>query len=287
MLISPLNAFPWVLNGLVESWVSLKRVQAFLEMTELDFWKYYLPGRIFRSISGLSLGGENGNELLSIVDGNFTWKREERSGSSEQASNTGKRKEEEEDCAFEWQLDGVNLTIRKVLTKGQCIITSMFYTVNCIHVLTICFVRKQGEFVGITGKVGSGKSSLLSAITAEMRKKRGQVWQVTHVFVDQLCQRTSVIPWQIFVANLGEGFALVSQESWIQFASVRDNILFGLPYDSKKYGDVIHACALEPVSKLCFSIVLNLLYPPLFPVSRIYKYCPLETRLKLERMVLH
>lgn len=33
----------------------------------------------------------------------------------------------------------------------------------------------QGQFVGVVGKVGSGKSSLLMAITAEMRKTFGQV----------------------------------------------------------------------------------------------------------------
>ena len=30
MLIGPLNAFPWVLNGIVEAWVSVKRVQELL-----------------------------------------------------------------------------------------------------------------------------------------------------------------------------------------------------------------------------------------------------------------
>lgn len=33
MLIGPLNAFPWVLNGIVEAWVSLKRVDSFLQVT--------------------------------------------------------------------------------------------------------------------------------------------------------------------------------------------------------------------------------------------------------------
>lgn len=33
MLISPLNAFPWVLNGLTEAWVSLRRIQRFLDVS--------------------------------------------------------------------------------------------------------------------------------------------------------------------------------------------------------------------------------------------------------------
>lgn len=41
ILISPLNAFPWVINGLMEAWVSTKRIQAFLKLSELDLDEYY------------------------------------------------------------------------------------------------------------------------------------------------------------------------------------------------------------------------------------------------------
>lgn len=34
MLIGPLNAFPWVLNGLIEASVSLKRVQKLMDVSE-------------------------------------------------------------------------------------------------------------------------------------------------------------------------------------------------------------------------------------------------------------
>lgn len=43
MLISPLNAFPWVINGLVEAWVSLKRVENFCSLREADLQYYYSP----------------------------------------------------------------------------------------------------------------------------------------------------------------------------------------------------------------------------------------------------
>ena len=41
MLIGPLNAFPWVVNGLVEAWVSVQRVQQFVDLQpklQSDFW---------------------------------------------------------------------------------------------------------------------------------------------------------------------------------------------------------------------------------------------------------
>ena len=41
MLISPLNAFPWVINGLMEAWVSVKRVETFLQLNNLYLTKYY------------------------------------------------------------------------------------------------------------------------------------------------------------------------------------------------------------------------------------------------------
>lgn len=45
MLISPLNAFPWVLNGLTEAWVSLRRIQRFLDVRSLTqmFFLFLYP----------------------------------------------------------------------------------------------------------------------------------------------------------------------------------------------------------------------------------------------------
>lgn len=89
----------------------------------------------------------------------------------------------------------------------------------------------QGCFVGVIGKVGSGKSSLLNAILAEMQKQSGRV---------SLCPTT-----------LSAGVGLVAQEAWIQHATVRDNILFGKPYNRTFYEATIHACALSEDLKVC------------------------------------
>ncbi|KAH8412794.1 hypothetical protein KR009_005755, partial [Drosophila setifemur] len=57
MLIGPLNAFPWVLNGLIEAWVSIKRVQQLMDVPNLDYSSYYNP--IMRaSAAGLGAGEE-------------------------------------------------------------------------------------------------------------------------------------------------------------------------------------------------------------------------------------
>ena len=59
--------------------------------------------------------------------------------------------------------------------------------------------------MGVVGRVGSGKSSLLSAVLGELHLLDGE----------------------IAVDDLDAGFAYVSQEPWLQQATVRDNILFG------------------------------------------------------------
>lgn len=40
------------------------------------------------------------------------------------------------------------------------------------------FFSFKGQLIGVIGKVGSGKSSLLAAITAEMEKRLGEVFGV-------------------------------------------------------------------------------------------------------------
>ena len=42
----------------------------------------------------------------------------------------------------------------------------------------------------------------------------------------------------------------IPQESWIQHATVRDNILFGKEFKADKYEKVIQACALQQVHTL-------------------------------------
>ncbi|XP_039594012.1 multidrug resistance-associated protein 7 [Polypterus senegalus] len=81
---------------------------------------------------------------------------------------------------------------------------------------------KKGTFVAIIGKVGCGKSSLLSAITGELNRCEGVV----------------------YVQGRDQGFGLAVQEPWIQHATVRENILFGKEYNSRFYQAVIEACAL-------------------------------------------
>lgn len=62
-----------------------------------------------------------------------------------------------------------------------------------------------------------------------------------HAACPALCRlRGRVALW-----DLSRGFGLATQEPWIQFATIRDNILFGKAYDAQLYKEVLEACALN------------------------------------------
>ncbi|XP_074518633.1 ATP-binding cassette sub-family C member 3 isoform X2 [Halichoeres trimaculatus] len=79
----------------------------------------------------------------------------------------------------------------------------------------------QGSLLAVVGHVGCGKSSLISALLGEMEKLEGEV-------------------------SIRGSVAYVPQQAWIQNATLRDNILFGRPFNEQKYCCVMNACALTP-----------------------------------------
>ncbi|XP_073777922.1 ATP-binding cassette sub-family C member 5 [Danio rerio] len=88
-----------------------------------------------------------------------------------------------------------------------------------LHRIDLCI--QKGSLVGVCGGVGSGKSSLLSALLGQMTLLGGSV-------------------------SVNGGFAYVAQQAWILNDSLRENILFGKKYNEEKYNAVLEACCLFP-----------------------------------------
>uniref|UniRef100_A0A672LWS9 ABC-type glutathione-S-conjugate transporter n=1 Tax=Sinocyclocheilus grahami TaxID=75366 RepID=A0A672LWS9_SINGR len=80
---------------------------------------------------------------------------------------------------------------------------------------------KPGRLVAVVGAVGSGKTSLISALLGELHSLKGCI-------------------------NIKGSVAFVPQQAWIQNATLKDNVLFGSDVNEERYRSVVEGCALGP-----------------------------------------
>nr|XP_034174731.1 multidrug resistance-associated protein 1 isoform X3 [Osmia lignaria] len=156
----PLSILPMMIGNMIQAYVSVKRINKFMNAEELD------PDNVQHDPSE--------PYALLIENGTFAWDPE----------NIEKP-----------TLRNINLQV------------------------------EQGQLIAVVGTVGSGKSSLISALLGEMEKISGRV-------------------------NTKGSIAYVSQQAWIQNASLQNNVLFGKPLNKNLYDRVIEACALNPDLKV-------------------------------------
>ncbi|XP_043579583.1 multidrug resistance-associated protein 1 isoform X3 [Bombus pyrosoma] len=156
----PLSILPMIIGNMVQAYVSVKRINKFMNSEELD------PNNVQHDPS----------ESYTLLIENGT---------------------------FAWDLENIERpTLRNIN----------------LHV-------EQGQLIAVVGTVGSGKSSLLSALLGEMDKISGRV-------------------------NTKGSIAFVPQQAWIQNASLQDNVLFGKSMNKNVYNRVIESCALNPDLKV-------------------------------------
>ncbi|KAK3381154.1 ATP-dependent bile acid permease [Podospora didyma] len=98
-----------------------------------------------------------------------------------------------------------------------------------------------GELSVISGKTGSGKSLLLAAILGEADLLTGSIHvPAPPTLDDRHDHKANAGNW-----ILPSSVAYVGQIPWIENATLRDNILFGMPFDEDRYEKTLAACALN------------------------------------------
>ncbi|KAK4227258.1 hypothetical protein QBC38DRAFT_364659 [Podospora fimiseda] len=99
----------------------------------------------------------------------------------------------------------------------------------------------KGELSVISGKTGTGKSLVLAAILGEVDVLGGTLYvprapELSKRHDDKANKDNWIIPGAI---------AYIAQIPWIENATIKDNIVFGLPCDAERYKQTIEVCALK------------------------------------------
>lgn len=90
-----------------------------------------------------------------------------------------------------------------------------------------------GKLSIVCGPTGSGKTTLLSSLLGETFCLSGQA-----ILPRTIPNKSSPLGGAV------SGIAYVAQTAWLQNCSIRDNILFGLPFDEDRYEAVLYMTAL-------------------------------------------
>ncbi|KAF9932494.1 hypothetical protein FBU30_008067 [Linnemannia zychae] len=191
LLSKPISNMDTLLSSTTSILVATRRIQAFLLSEELP------------SIDLTITSGRNNNDAIIVKNATLSWHKQ---CVDDRINRVQDGNDDDENAP---------LLGTSPVSKPSSMLQSRLPTLTNIN-----FCIKDGSLTAVVGRIGSGKSSLLSALIGDMYKYEGTV-QV----------RGSV--------------AYVSQQSWILHSTVKDNILFGMPFDQKRYDAVIHACCLQ------------------------------------------
>lgn len=93
------------------------------------------------------------------------------------------------------------------------------WTADAVALHAATLVVKPGELVCVVGAVGSGKSALVSALLGDLNLRDGR-------------------------AQVAGTVAYVSQQAWIMNDTIRNNIVFGLAFDERRYREALKVTQL-------------------------------------------
>ncbi|ORY50464.1 P-loop containing nucleoside triphosphate hydrolase protein [Rhizoclosmatium globosum] len=186
-LVGISSSLTGVITGVTQASASYKRIYEFLIAEEADISEFPIS---------LPSSTESDASAILFEDASFTWESSKKVGTEMVAKPSKKEKAEKQETAKVevtdsdiFKLEGVNLTIKK------------------------------GSLVAVVGATGSGKSSLLSAITGGMRKTGGQ-------------------------ATVFGSVGYCPQDPWIISGSVQDNITLLDESLNDACSDAVNACSL-------------------------------------------
>jgi ABC-type multidrug transport system fused ATPase/permease subunit len=210
----PVAITPQTWSFTAEAIISFKRLNEFLNMDEVE--QLYIANKTSEDVDDRSSTSHESKAGMRDDSSAFTSSKKKGAYSSEEVLV------EIDNADFSWEGKGSK---DDDLEHEE----SIENTEAAKNLRDINLRIHRGEFVAIVGKVGSGKSSLLSALLGNMARTKGS-------------------------QSLNAKVAFAGQEHWIQNISLAENVLFGSQMDEEKYADVLDASQLsQDVTKLPYA----------------------------------
>jgi ATP-binding cassette subfamily C (CFTR/MRP) protein 1 len=206
LLSRPIRVMAGTLTHLTNITVATTRIQKFLLAEELD------EAMIERELE--DFGGDEGRPMIEIKDSAvFAWCPEHAPIETEKQMREREKEEHKEQKAAEDKARKENKPVPERKPAEEVDYSPTLTNIN----LSVA----KGSLTAIVGRVGQGKTSLLSALIGEMYKRQGTI-------------------------RIRGRVAYAAQQAWILNATLKDNITFGLDFDQEKYDRIVTASGLLP-----------------------------------------
>jgi ABC-type multidrug transport system fused ATPase/permease subunit len=214
MIRQPLGVIPAWIVQILQTGVALKRIEKYLEEDEVDEQVSSIKKACAPHVDGE-------DDTLSIENGFFKWNEVPE---TPEENSKAKGKNLSRISSSDESATAVDSEVTSIRSSPED---------HRFELKDISIRFPEGELSVITGPTASGKTALLMALLGEMTTISGKL---------TISKNTSKIDENGFMHSI----SYAAQSPWLRHQSIKDNILFGQPFDEERYNDVIECCALRP-----------------------------------------
>ncbi|KAG0056332.1 hypothetical protein BGZ83_005451 [Gryganskiella cystojenkinii] len=214
---SALNQIPWNIQNVMQTIVSLERISKFLDEEDI------VRDTTVTKIDAKAKTSSDAAPVIGFVNASFDWPNKEI------------EKEEAKDVKKDSWFQKIKSKFSKAAPKPvEEPVVEAAAPQERFKLKNITADFPVGQLSVVVGPTGSGKSALLLALLGELERQEG------HMYMPRL----DYGPYK--VEGRGSGIAYAAQTAWLQNSTIRNNILFGKPFDQERYDAVLEGCALNP-----------------------------------------
>ncbi|GLB44359.1 putative ABC transporter transmembrane region [Lyophyllum shimeji] len=228
MVRAPLNVIPAWIVQILQTGVALNRIAVYLDEDEVT-----------PQVSSLKTDASHPppadeEEGLGLENASFKWNEVEESTDTDK---NGQGKDEGKitngsSASSTAAVSEVGITVEEAPTSETSLAEAMDHRFE-LRDVSVHF--PEGQLSVITGPTASGKTALLMALLGEMTLLPGGGRIIM-----------SKNPSKVDENGLMHAISYAAQTPWLRHQSIKDNILFGYPYDEERYNAVVECCALKP-----------------------------------------